>query len=149
MSQTTTLSTVGDALKTVTLQNGKIFSFQSNNSIDLDLIPVIDASRIWSASFEDRQAVAEEIREASRMIGFFYLINHVSSCSNIKVNSNADDTLKGYRREVCHTGNGRSKEILCHARGEENGGLHRTCSERVCRLPSNEMLQPEWLETPR
>ncbi|KAF4334218.1 gibberellin 3-beta hydroxylase [Fusarium beomiforme] len=61
---------------TVTLQNGKVFSFNSNQSTELDIIPIIDASRIWSEKIQDRQAVAEEIRTASREIGFFYLINH-------------------------------------------------------------------------
>ncbi|KAF9774414.1 hypothetical protein IL306_007585 [Fusarium sp. DS 682] len=61
---------------TVTLQNGKVFSFNSNQSTELDIIPIIDASRIWSEKLKDRQAVAEEIRTASREIGFFYLINH-------------------------------------------------------------------------
>ena len=100
MSQTTTLSSAGDAPKTVTLQNGNIFSFQSNQSIDLDLIPVIDASRIWSTAFEDRQAVAEEIRDASRKIGFFYLINHVGSSSNDGVNGSADDFVRRVSRRV-------------------------------------------------
>ncbi|KAL4862479.1 hypothetical protein BDV12DRAFT_207186 [Aspergillus spectabilis] len=75
MSQTTTIE-VPEAPRTVTLMNGSTFSFTSNVSTTLEKIPVIDAARIWSESVEDLKAVAEEIREASRNIGFFYLINH-------------------------------------------------------------------------
>lgn len=52
-------------------------TFSSNVSTNIEKIPVIDASKIWCERLEDRQAVAEEIREAARTIGFFYLINHV------------------------------------------------------------------------
>lgn len=77
MSSTTTVAPSAKPT-VVTLQNGQTFSFTSNIATDLDIIPVIDGSRIWSESLKDRQAVAEEIREASRKIGFFYLVNHVS-----------------------------------------------------------------------
>jgi hypothetical protein len=70
-------STATSTAKTVTLQNGKLFSFNSNESTDIDIIPIIDASKIWSDDLNDRQAVADEIRSASREIGFFYLVNHV------------------------------------------------------------------------
>ncbi|CAG7556359.1 unnamed protein product [Fusarium equiseti] len=76
MAPSATETTPTSTAKTVTLQNGKVFSFNSNQSTELDIIPVIDASRIWSNKLEDRQAVADEIRTASREIGFFYLINH-------------------------------------------------------------------------
>lgn len=79
MSQTTTTTESATALRTVTLHNGQVLNFKSNISTDLEKIPVIDASKIWYDSLEDRQAVAEEIREASRTIGFFYLVNHVSA----------------------------------------------------------------------
>lgn len=78
MSQTATVSHSEAGLKTVTLHNGQVFTFNSNISTNLEKIPIIDAARIWSDRLEDRQAVAEEIREASRTIGFFYLVNHVS-----------------------------------------------------------------------
>ncbi|OHF03597.1 2OG-Fe(II)oxygenase superfamily protein [Colletotrichum orchidophilum] len=74
MSETTTVSE--PKARTVTLHNGTVFSFNSNTSTSLEKIPVIDASGIWSDELEDRMAVAQEIREASRNIGFFYLINH-------------------------------------------------------------------------
>lgn len=77
MSETTTISQFGAGPRTVTLHNGQVFTFNSNVSTNLEKIPVIDASRIWSERLDDRQAVAEEIREASRTIGFFYLLNHV------------------------------------------------------------------------
>ncbi|KAL2824387.1 Clavaminate synthase-like protein [Aspergillus cavernicola] len=76
MSQTTTTVDVPEAPRTVTLMNGHTFSFKSNISTTLEKIPIIDAARIWSESLDDRTAVAEEIREASRNIGFFYLVNH-------------------------------------------------------------------------
>jgi hypothetical protein len=79
MSQTTVDTRADTKVRTVKLQNGDVFSFNSNISTELEKIPVIDASRIWSDKLEDRKAVAEEIRDASRNIGFFYLINHVSS----------------------------------------------------------------------
>ncbi|KAI9367375.1 hypothetical protein BJX61DRAFT_311201 [Aspergillus egyptiacus] len=78
MSRTTTTVDVNhpQSLKTVTLMNGKTFSFKSNSSTTLEKIPVINAARIWSESLDDRKAVAEEVRQASRNIGFFYLVNH-------------------------------------------------------------------------
>ncbi|CAG9946870.1 unnamed protein product [Clonostachys rosea f. rosea IK726] len=76
MSQTTVDTRADTKVRTVKLQNGDVFSFNSNISTELEKIPVIDASRIWSDKLEDRKAVAEEIRDASRNIGFFYLINH-------------------------------------------------------------------------
>lgn len=79
MASSSTATTSHSAATTVTLQNGNIFSFESNQSTELDLIPIIDASKIWSEKFEDRQAVADQVRTASRDIGFFYLINHVCS----------------------------------------------------------------------
>lgn len=77
MSQTAVTSAAVAAPRTVTLHNGQILSFKSNISTNLEKIPVIDATNIWSQHSDDRQAVAEEIREASRTIGFFYLVNHV------------------------------------------------------------------------
>ncbi|KAL4945262.1 hypothetical protein BDV06DRAFT_45304 [Aspergillus oleicola] len=75
MSQIAT-TTVPETPKTVKLMNGDTFTFTSNISTTLERIPVIDAARIWSESLEDRKAVAEEVRAASREIGFFYLVNH-------------------------------------------------------------------------
>lgn len=83
MSETTTVVDSSER-KTVTLQNGTVFSFDSNTSTTLEKIPIVDASGIWSDRLEDRLAVAEQIREASRNIGFFYLINHV--CTNQATN---------------------------------------------------------------
>lgn len=64
--------------RTVTLHNGQTVTFTSNTPTELETIPIIDAARIWSDNLDDRMAVAQEIRHASREIGFFYLINHVS-----------------------------------------------------------------------
>lgn len=40
-----------------------------------DEIPTIDASRIFSADFQERKKLAEQIGKAARDVGFFYLIN--------------------------------------------------------------------------
>ncbi|KID90491.1 2OG-Fe(II) oxygenase [Metarhizium guizhouense ARSEF 977] len=39
-------------------------------------IPVIDISRVFSPSIDDRRAVAREIGDAAANIGFFYISNH-------------------------------------------------------------------------
>lgn len=65
-------------LKTVTLHNGQVFKVKSNISTELEKIPIIDVAGMYSEKLEDRQYVAEQIREASRNIGFFYVVNHVS-----------------------------------------------------------------------
>lgn len=67
--------------RTITLHNGQIITFHSDMSANLETIPIIDATRIWSDDLQDREAVAEELREASRNIGFFYLTNHVANLS--------------------------------------------------------------------
>lgn len=77
MSRTILTSESATAPRTVTLHNGQVLTFNSNISSNIEKIPVIDASRIWCERLEDRQAIAEEIREAARTIGFFYLVNHV------------------------------------------------------------------------
>lgn len=43
---------------------------------DFDSIPVIDISGIFSDKLEDRQQVAEKLRDACTRIGFFYIKNH-------------------------------------------------------------------------
>lgn len=70
----TEITTTGP--RTITLQNGQVFSFNSNAATTLERIPIIDVSRMYSDSIEDRRAVAEEVREASKNIGFFYMVNH-------------------------------------------------------------------------
>lgn len=74
MSRVETLEATGP--RTITLQNGQVYSFNSNESATPERIPIIDVARIYSEKLEDRKAVAEEIREASRNIGFFYMVNH-------------------------------------------------------------------------
>ncbi|KAF4828241.1 2-oxoglutarate-Fe(II) type oxidoreductase hxnY [Colletotrichum tropicale] len=92
MSQTETISQSGIGKRTVTLHNGTVFSFNSNVSTNLEKIPVIDAAGIWSDDITEREAVAQEIREASRDIGFFYLINHGID------QKFADETMKQAKR---------------------------------------------------
>ncbi|KAH8887973.1 Clavaminate synthase-like protein [Thozetella sp. PMI_491] len=76
MSQTATISQAVSKPRQGTLNNGAVFTFNSNVATNLDKIPIVDAAGIWSANLEDRQKVAEEIRRAASGIGFFYLINH-------------------------------------------------------------------------
>lgn len=152
MSQTATISQTGAGLKSVTLHNGQTFTFKSNISTDLEKIPVIDASRIWSERLDDRQAVAEEIREASRTIGFFYLVNHVRSSTDLQLRTCKSFQLTiglGNRREVRCRMFRTGKAVLCAARGKENGSLDRAASKRVRRLSPHGSLQQEWMETPR
>jgi isopenicillin N synthase-like dioxygenase len=73
MSATVTLMT---GPRTITLHNGQVVSFDSNTASTLERIPIIDVSRIYSEDIADRKAVAEEIRNASKNIGFFYMVNH-------------------------------------------------------------------------
>lgn len=85
MSQTAITSQIEDGPRTVTLQNWTIFRFNSNISTTLEKIPIVDASKIWREKLEDRQAVAEEIRDAFYKIGFFYLIKiSISTCGSLK-----------------------------------------------------------------
>lgn len=67
-----------EPVKTLHLANGKSYAYVSNTAADLDEIPIIDVSGIYSEDVEDRKAVAREIREAAHDIGFFYVINHAS-----------------------------------------------------------------------
>jgi isopenicillin N synthase-like dioxygenase len=39
-------------------------------------IPIIDLTRSFSSSLEDRQSVANQIHEACTKVGFFYITNH-------------------------------------------------------------------------
>lgn len=77
MSETILTSESATAPRTVTLHNGQVLTFNSNISTNIEKIPIIDARKIWCERLEDRRSVAEEIREAARTIGFFYLVNHV------------------------------------------------------------------------
>lgn len=63
--------------KSFQLQNGQSFNVLSNESEALDAIPVIDIADIYSEEVEERQRVADQIRQASHGIGFFYITNHV------------------------------------------------------------------------
>lgn len=74
MTITTTQSEVP---RSIALTNGKTFTFQSNASTTNEEIPIIDVSPMYSNNLEDRQALAEKIREAAHDIGFLSLVNHV------------------------------------------------------------------------
>lgn len=97
MSQTTTAVAMPQAQGKVTMMNGASFTYNSNVSTTLEKIPIIDAARIWSDKLEDRMAVAEEVRAASREIGFFYLVNHVSTYLDIEFNCHPEANYLGYR----------------------------------------------------
>lgn len=77
MSSTTTQTEMPHK---ITLTNGKTFTYESNACTTDEAIPVIDVSRMYSEDSVQRQAVAEEIGEAARSIGFFCLVNHVRCC---------------------------------------------------------------------
>lgn len=62
----------------IKLVNGSQVTAKSNVATRSETIPKIDVSRMYSSKLSDRQAVAEEIREASRQIGFFLITEHVS-----------------------------------------------------------------------
>ncbi|PSK45140.1 UPF0676 protein [Elsinoe australis] len=62
--------------RTIRLTNGTSFTPNSNSSSKTEKLPLIDVAKMYSDKLEERQAVAEEIREASRTIGFFYIVNH-------------------------------------------------------------------------
>ena len=78
MSQVVTETEANNPL-VIKLQNGQVLHVESNEATDADEIPVIDVGGIYSEKLEDRQAVADKIREAAHRIGFFYVVNHVSS----------------------------------------------------------------------
>ncbi|KAK7715478.1 hypothetical protein SLS57_006865 [Botryosphaeria dothidea] len=73
MAQTQTQSRPA---RTLRLQNGQVYQFESNESIEADEIPIIDISGIYSEKLEECQAVAEKVREAAHRIGFFYIVGH-------------------------------------------------------------------------
>jgi hypothetical protein len=79
MSQTTTATQ--EMPRIVTLDTGAQYKVNSNQATTLEKIPVIDVARIFSDKVEDRQAVADEVRDAAKNIGFFYMVNHVSCIS--------------------------------------------------------------------
>ena len=76
---TTTISEANP--RTIQLPNGKAFTFTDNAATKEESIPVIDVSRMYSVKLEDRQALAEEIRDAAHRIGFLCIVNHVSASS--------------------------------------------------------------------
>lgn len=73
----TTVTSTDNTPKTIRLTNGKDFTFVSNAATTQETIPIIDVSRMHSPNLADRQALAEEIREAAHIIGFFCITNHV------------------------------------------------------------------------
>lgn len=72
------IATESQPMRTLRLQNGQVYEFESNESVEADEIPIIDISGIYSERLDERQAVAEKVREAAHRIGFFYVVGHVS-----------------------------------------------------------------------
>lgn len=77
MSSTTTLQTLEEAPQVIQLVNGSTVTAKSNVATTDESLPLIDVSRMYSPDLSERQALAEEIRDASRNIGFFLITNHV------------------------------------------------------------------------
>jgi hypothetical protein len=80
MATTTSLATEP---KRILLSNGNTFTYASNAATSSKSIPLIDVSRMYSNNFEDRRALAEEVRKASHEIGFFTIINHVRQARDV------------------------------------------------------------------
>ena len=74
MSSTTTKV---EKSRKIYLTNGQTLQVNSNAAESADTIPTIDIARMYNDNLEDRQALAEEVRQASRHIGFFLVTNHV------------------------------------------------------------------------
>jgi hypothetical protein len=74
-------------LRTILLSNGNTLRFGNNESTCAESIPLIDVSRMYSDNIEDRRALAEDVRKASREIGFFYMVNHVSIPKNCSIHN--------------------------------------------------------------
>lgn len=74
-----TLSIEQKAPASIRLHNGQTFQPTSNESESLEHIPIIDIAGVFSDDVQARKGVAETIRKAAHKIGFFYIINHVSS----------------------------------------------------------------------
>ncbi|KAK4910660.1 hypothetical protein LTR49_020695 [Elasticomyces elasticus] len=72
MSSTTTLLQETKHNSILTLPSGQTVNVKSEASLDVDEIPIIDVSAIWSDDIEAKKAIAEQVREACHRIGFFY-----------------------------------------------------------------------------
>jgi len=126
---------------TLTLTNGKTFTFESNASSANEQIPTIDVSRMHSENLADRQAIAEEIRHAARDIGFFSIVNHVSCTITHLPSTSLYSLLPAGRRHdtgrECHL---RRKVLLLTTTRGEDGSLHRPYVRRVLRISSHAAL---------
>lgn len=77
MSSTSTTTTATGTPRTFKLPSGQTITPVSEKAIDSDEIPVIDIGCIWTDDLRAKKAVAEQVREASCRIGFFYAKGHV------------------------------------------------------------------------
>ncbi|KAK0335304.1 hypothetical protein LTR91_012177 [Friedmanniomyces endolithicus] len=56
----------------ISLPSGQTVRIKSETALEVDEIPIIDFSAIWSDDIAAKKAIAERVREASHRIGFFY-----------------------------------------------------------------------------
>lgn len=63
---------------TLRLPSGQTATVKCETPLDVDEIPIIDISGIWSDDLDIKHAIAEQVREASHRIGFFYAQHHAS-----------------------------------------------------------------------
>lgn len=80
MASTTVLEHPQPALRTIKLPSGQTVTPRSELAIESDEIPIIDVSCVWTHDLEAKKTVAEQVREASCRIGFFYAKGHVRKC---------------------------------------------------------------------
>jgi len=66
------------AHSTISLPSGQTVRIRSETALAVDEIPIIDFSAIWSDDIEAKKAIAEQVRQASHRIGFFYCQHPVS-----------------------------------------------------------------------
>jgi hypothetical protein len=72
----TTTTTEAPKYVTLRLPSGQTATVKSETPLDADEIPIIDISGIWSDDLDVKKAIAEQVREASHRIGFFYAQHH-------------------------------------------------------------------------
>lgn len=90
----TATTTAQKGPRTIHLTNGNVVTIDSNEATTEESIPLIDISRMYSEDVHVRQALAEDIREASRSIGFFLITNHVSL--GTRTSASRDSYLAGH-----------------------------------------------------
>ncbi|KAH8670118.1 hypothetical protein BGZ60DRAFT_29046 [Tricladium varicosporioides] len=75
-SNTSTVGSRAAALEAQTYLDSRLHAATTTPSPAFQSIPIIDLTSSFSASVEDRNAVAKQIYEACTTVGFFYIIGH-------------------------------------------------------------------------